>query len=113
MLEPRRYGWAVAGEDTDPIVLTVPPGTFYEVGLGGSNEASGVSLNRGLSFDGQPCGTVFQDPLQGLPVSGAGDSNIAVRVLPSAIPSGLYCDADTPHPTTETTAGDTTSQYKR
>jgi hypothetical protein len=114
------YGWDEAGVGSDAIVLTVPPGQFVEVTLSGSDPGTGLSLNRGLSVDGQKCGVIFQDPLQGLPSPGlTNGQNSMVRVLPSAVPASLYCGLvdgpllDNPHPTTETTAGDTTSQYAR
>jgi hypothetical protein len=81
-----RYGWSDGGGlGADPIVLTIPPGDFVSVGLTGSS-LSPVQLNRGDSVNGEPCGTLFQDALQGL-LSGDGGSGARIKLLPSAIPS--------------------------
>ena len=83
------YSWSLAGEDTDPIVLTIPPGDFVPTALHTAG-LSAQALNSGTTLNGQPCGQIFQDPLQGL-VAGVGDSGASLSILPSAIPSSLYC----------------------
>lgn len=63
------YGWSwdVSGDDTVPIVLTIPPGNKGTVWL------SGTSLPSNLGTDGtsrgMPCGTIFQDVYEATPVS--------------------------------------------
>ena len=66
--------------------------------LGGAS-LNALSLNRGNTLNGQPCGRVFQDPLQGL-VHDDGSSGDAVLVLPSSIPSTLYCGTGSGNGTT-------------
>ena len=63
------YGWSwdISGDDTVPIVLTIPPCNKETVWL------SGTSLPSNLGTDGtsrgMPCGTVFQDVYEATPVS--------------------------------------------
>lgn len=87
-----RFGWTwseQSGDDTEPIVMTIPPGDPQTVRVSGRNAHFLTSSTNEL---GQPCGIVTQDILQGLP----SHDGLGIQLGPSAIPSSLYCS----HPTT-------------
>lgn len=75
----------VSGENTEPIVMTIPPGSTTTVQVAGRNADFLVSATN---EEGQPCGVITQDVLQGLPQQGTQDFQLG----PSAIPSSLYCE---------------------
>lgn len=84
------YAWNNGGGDgADPIVLTIPPGTFASVGLNGPS-LSGTVLNRGDIVNGVPCGVIFQDAFQGLvvvPSAPSSSSSSAPTSSPTSAPS--------------------------
>ena len=82
----------------------IPPGDFVTVSLKGAG-LNPASLNRGDSLNGQACGVIFQDALQGI-VAGDGSSGSRVQILPSSVPSSLYCSASS-------SGGSPTSRYMK
>jgi hypothetical protein len=64
------WGFDVSPEDTAG-VLTIPPGSTRAVWLGGDSTPGGSSatyLGTDATARGMPCGTVFQDVYEGIPV---------------------------------------------
>jgi hypothetical protein len=85
------YTWHISAADTDPVVLTIPPGPTETVVIAG-NPASTATQS---SNDGGPCGVVSLDPFQ---ASGYALQSPFLR--PGAMPISAYCTesaADDPY----------------
>ena len=82
------YSWDASPDNTVDIVPTIDPGGTIAVGETGSDK---IYLSSPATTRGQPCGIVSQDVFQATVVDTEG--NIP-RLMPSAIPSSLYCELD-------------------
>lgn len=83
-----RFGWTWSGEsgdDTEPLVMTIPPGNTQTVQVSGTNPHF---LTSATNEYGAPCGIVIQDVFQGQQHTGSGVDDLG----PSTIPSSLYCE---------------------
>lgn len=76
------YTWRVSAANTDPVVLTIPPGKVQAVVIAG-NGASSITK---ASDDNGPCGVVSLDPFQ---ATGFALENPFLR--PGTMPVSAYC----------------------
>lgn len=76
------YTWAVSAPNTDPVVMTIPPGKKVDVILSG-NKASTATKS---SNDDGPCGVVALDPFQS-----SGYSQESPFLRPGTMPISAYC----------------------
>eukprot|EP00041_Stephanoeca_diplocostata_P022797 m.546801 g.546801 ORF g.546801 m.546801 type:complete len:400 (-) comp22155_c0_seq30:660-1859(-) len=85
------YTWRVSAANTDPVVLTIPPGKVQTVVIAG-NGASSITK---ASDDNGPCGVVSLDPFQA-----TGFALEKPFLRPGTMPVSAYCTesaADNPY----------------